>query len=116
MFPFFTPHSFTQSPPSDSDLSNPKPSFPFCMDIDPPYSPHNSHNPTTTTFTPASPNFVSLALAHIPIPTFCAHGSTDVPQSASLHDSADIPHLDISPPPLQPTRKSTRSTTIPSYL
>ena len=45
----FTPHSFTQPPPSDSDLSTPKPSFPFCMDIEPP---HNSHNPPTTIFTP----------------------------------------------------------------
>ena len=41
VFPFFSPHSFTQPPPSDSDLSTPKPSFPFCMDIEPP---HNSHN------------------------------------------------------------------------
>ena len=108
VFPFFTPHSFTQPPPLDSDLSIPKPSFPFCMDIDPP---HNSHNLSTTP-----------TQAHIPIPPPCTHGSADVPQSASLHDSVDIPHLDISPtpeispPPLQPTRKSTQSSTIPSYL
>uniref|UniRef100_A0A2N9IXJ6 Integrase catalytic domain-containing protein n=1 Tax=Fagus sylvatica TaxID=28930 RepID=A0A2N9IXJ6_FAGSY len=123
VFPFFSPHSFTQPPPSDSDLSTPKPSFPFCMDIEPS---HNSHNPPTTIFTPDS---VSPAQAHIPIPP-CPHDSADIPpcphDSADMppcpHDSAALPHLDISPtpeispPPLQPTRKSTRSTTIPSYL
>jgi hypothetical protein len=133
VFPFFSPHSFTQPPPSDSDLSTPKPSFPFCMDIEPS---HNSHNPPTTIFTPDS---VSPAQAHIHIPP-CPHDSADMPpcprdsadippcphDSADMppcpHDSAALPHLDISPtpeispPPLQPTRKSTRSTTIPSYL
>jgi hypothetical protein len=64
VFPFFTPHSFTQPPPLDSDLSNPKPSFPFCMDIDSPSSPHNSHSPTTTTFTLASTDSVTSSSKH----------------------------------------------------
>lgn len=94
VFPFFTPHSITQPPSSDSDLSDPQTSIPLFMDHD-------------VSSSPILPNISSKYLSHLPtnsVPTYSLHQSfIPVPSHTSASDSpisdlfSPLPTSSISP-------------------
>jgi hypothetical protein len=114
IFPFFSPHSITQPPSSDSTFVGHDVSL--------------SHIPQTCSYEPQDHELVNpLSIeSSYSEPTTLASPTTNVsdlpmsdPSSASTSDSGSplsVSPLDIHPNPILPTRKSIRPRHVPSYL
>lgn len=120
IFSFFTPHSITHPPSSDSNPSDPQPFIPFFMDHDASPSQILSNIPTDQTVqpSPVCQDFAHTDPSHLSTTDYSSQ-STVSPSPCTGSESVLSSSLPASSPILAstlPARKSSRSRHAPSYL